>query len=66
MNRLGIMVDISHISRAAALDAIRLSQAPVIASHSNTLAITNHPRNMDDETLLALRDNGRESCRPPR
>ena len=58
MNRLGIMVDISHISRAAALDAIRLSQAPVIASHSNTLAITNHPRNMDDETLVALRDNG--------
>ena len=58
MNRLGIMVDISHISRAAALDAIRLSQAPVIASHSNTLAVTNHPRNMDDETLLALRDNG--------
>ena len=58
MNRLGIMVDISHVSRAAALDAIRLSQAPVIASHSNALAITNHPRNMDDETLLALRDNG--------
>ncbi len=58
MNRLGIMVDISHISRAAALDAIRMSRAPVIASHSNTLAVTNHPRNMDDETLLALRDNG--------
>lgn len=58
MNRLGIMVDISHISRAAALDAIRMSQAPVIASHSNTLAIADHPRNLDDETLLALRDNG--------
>lgn len=58
MNRLGIMVDISHVSRASALDAIRLSRAPVIASHSNTLGVTNHPRNMDDETLLALRDNG--------
>ncbi len=58
MNRLGIMVDISHVSKAAALDAIRLSRAPVIASHSNALAMTNHPRNMDDETLLALRDNG--------
>ena len=58
MNRLGIMVDVSHVSKAAALDAIRLSRAPVIASHSNALAMTNHPRNMDDETLLALRDNG--------
>ena len=58
MNRLGIMVDISHISSAAALDAIRLSRAPVIASHSNARAVTDHVRNLDDETLLALRDNG--------
>ena len=58
MNRLGIMVDVSHISKEAALDAMRLSRAPVIASHSSTRALADHPRNMDDETLLALRDNG--------
>ncbi len=58
MNRLGIMVDVSHISKAAMLDAVRLSRAPVIASHSSTRALTDHPRNMDDEQLLALRDNG--------
>ena len=58
MNRLGIMVDVSHISKAAVLDAIRLTRAPVIASHSNTRALTDHFRNMDDETLLALEDNG--------
>ncbi len=58
MNRLGIMVDVSHIAKASALDAIRLSRAPVIASHSNTVTIRDHFRNMDDETLLALRDSG--------
>ncbi len=58
MNRLGIMVDVSHGSKQTALDAIRLSKAPVIASHSAVRALTDHPRNMDDETLLALRDNG--------
>ncbi len=54
MNRLGVMVDVSHMSKAATLDAIRLSQAPVIASHSSIYSIVPHPRNMDDETLLAL------------
>ncbi len=58
MNRLGIMVDVSHISKAAMLDAIRLSRAPVIASHSSARALADHPRNLDDEQLLALRDNG--------
>jgi membrane dipeptidase len=58
MNRLGMMVDISHISKDAALDAIHVSRAPVIASHSATYAVQAHPRNLDDETLLALRDNG--------
>jgi membrane dipeptidase len=58
MNRLGIMVDVSHISKKAALHAMRVSKAPVIASHSSTRALADVPRNMDDETLLALKENG--------
>jgi membrane dipeptidase len=58
MNRLGIMVDISHGAKQTALDAMRLSAAPVIASHSGIAGVTKHPRNLDDETLLALRDDG--------
>lgn len=58
MNRLGIMVDISHPSRAAIHDMLDLSRAPVIASHSSARALTNHTRNLDDETLLRIRDNG--------
>lgn len=58
MNRLGIMVGVSHISKDAMLDAARLSRAPVIASHSSTRALADHPRNMDDEQLLALKANG--------
>jgi membrane dipeptidase len=54
LNRLGIMVDVSHGSKQTALDAIRLSAAPVIASHSSVAAIAAHARNMDDETLRAL------------
>ena len=58
MNRLGIMVDVSHISKAAMLDAIRVSRAPVIASHSSARALADTPRNMDDDQLRALGDNG--------
>jgi len=58
MNRLGIMVDVSHTSKQTMLDAVRLSRAPVIASHSSTRALTDVPRNMDDEQLLALKGNG--------
>lgn len=58
MNRLGIMVDVSHISKAASLEAMELSEAPVIASHSGAHAVNAHPRNMDDEQLYALRENG--------
>ena len=58
MNRLGIMVDVSHISKQASLDAMRLSKAPVVASHSSARTLCNHPRNMDDEQLMALKENG--------
>ena len=58
MNRLGIMVDVSHVSKKSMLDAIRLSKAPVIGSHSSTRALADTPRNMDDEQLLALKAGG--------
>jgi membrane dipeptidase len=58
MNELGIMIDISHASKQAALDAMALSAAPVIASHSSIRAVADHVRNLDDETLLALKANG--------
>jgi membrane dipeptidase len=58
MNNLGMMVDVSHASKRSALDAMRLSRAPVIASHSSVAGVAAHPRNMDDETLLALAANG--------
>ena len=57
-NRLGMMLDVSHASRAAMLDTLRLSRAPVIASHSSVRALADNPRNLDDAQLLALRDNG--------
>src|SRR4029079_11261775 len=58
MNRLGMMVDLSHPSKCANMEAIRLSKAPVIASHSGVRALANVSRNMDDEQLLALQKNG--------
>lgn len=58
MNRLGMMVDLSHPSKGANLEAMRLSKAPVIASHSAIRALADVSRNMDDEQLLALKKNG--------
>jgi membrane dipeptidase len=57
-NRLGLMVDVSHGAKQTALDAMRLSAAPVIASHSGVAGVNAHPRNLDDETLLALQEDG--------
>jgi membrane dipeptidase len=58
MNRVGLMVDVSHPSKPANLQAIALSKAPVIASHSAARALANHSRNLDDEQLQALKKNG--------
>jgi membrane dipeptidase len=58
MNRLGMMIDLSHPAKGANLEAIRLSKAPVIASHSAIRALADVSRNMDDEQLLALKKNG--------
>ncbi|WP_411030806.1 dipeptidase [Spongiimicrobium sp. 3-5] len=58
MNRLGIMIDISHPSKEAILQTIALSKAPVIASHSSARALCDHSRNLDDEMLLLLKENG--------
>ena len=58
MNRLGIMIDVSHISDKAFYDVLELSKAPVIASHSGARALCNHPRNLDDQMLQALAEKG--------
>jgi membrane dipeptidase len=58
MNKVGMMVDISHVSRNCMMQATALSKAPVVASHSSTKAFANHARNLDDEQLLAIRKNG--------
>jgi membrane dipeptidase len=58
MNRLGIMVDVSHTSDSTFYDVLRLSKAPVIASHSSVRALCDHPRNMSDDMLRALARNG--------
>jgi membrane dipeptidase len=58
LNRLGIMVDVSHASVAATLEAAALSRAPVIASHSGARAVFDHPRNLSDEEILAIADTG--------
>ena len=58
MNRLGMIVDISHVSDATFYQALLVSQAPVIASHSSSRELTNQPRNMTDDMLRAMTNNG--------
>ena len=58
MNRLGMLVDISHVADKTFFDAVAASKAPVIASHSSARALCNHPRNMTDEMLQVVAKNG--------
>ena len=58
MNRLGMMVDISHVADKTFWDAIVTTKAPVIASHSSARALVNAPRNMTDDMLRAVAKNG--------
>ncbi len=58
MNRIGMMIDISHVSDKTFYDAVAVSKAPVIASHSSSRALASAPRNMTDDMLRALAKNG--------
>ena len=58
MNRVGMMIDVSHISDKSFFDVLSISKAPVIASHSCSRALCNNPRNMSDSMLEALAQNG--------
>ena len=58
MNRMGMMVDISHVADRTFYQALVSSRAPVIASHSSSRALTDAPRNMTDDMLVALARNG--------
>lgn len=58
MNRLGMMIDVSHPSKEAMVQMIALSKAPIIASHSSARALCDHSRNLDDEQLELMKENG--------
>jgi membrane dipeptidase len=58
MNRIGMIVDVSHISDDSFYDVLAVSKAPVVASHSSCRALCESPRNLDDEMLQALKKNG--------
>lgn len=62
MNELGMLIDVSHLNEAGFWDVMRNSTKPVIASHSNARMLCDHPRNLTDEQILAIADNGGVMC----
>lgn len=58
LDRLGILIDVSHLSDAGFWDLMEIAKGPVVASHSNSRTVCNHPRNMTDEMIEALADRG--------
>lgn len=58
MNRLGMLIDVSHLNEPGFWDVLRLSKSPVLASHSNARALCDHPRNLTDQQIQALADQG--------
>ena len=57
MNRLGMIIDLAHISSRGFMDVLKITDTPVIVSHANTAELCNHPRNLTDEQMKALREN---------
>ena len=58
MERLGMIIDISHLNDAGIWDVFRYTRKPFVASHSNARALAGHPRNLTDEMIRALADRG--------
>lgn len=58
MERLGILCDVSHLSQNSFWDVVRVSKKPIVATHSNSYTIKNHPRNLTDDQFLAIKKSG--------